>query len=371
MADCSLIIIGAGVVGLSCAQICAANGINVLVIEKHHTFGQETSSRNSEVIHAGLYYPKHLLKSRLCIEGNPLLYQWCSKHNVNFRKTGKYVTASSNEQKERLHEIFQNATDCGLTSLSMLSRSEIENKLPQIIAEEVFFSPETGIIDSHEFMASLEADSINNGALFAYNHKIISIQKVSYGYVIEAKTLSGDIVNISCEKIINCSGLAADLTAQSAGIDIDKAGYRQQFCKGHYFRLASKYKFDNLIYPAVPRNSLGLGIHLTIDLNGNAKLGPDSHLLDNNLHDYNVPESLKSFFFNTASLYIKGINPEDIWADYSGIRPKLKIQGFADFIINEESDIFLPGLINCIGIESPGLTSSLATAKYIYNKFIV
>lgn len=371
--DFQIIIIGAGVVGLAIAQKLSPK-YEILIIERHDTFGQETSSRNSEVIHSGIYYPLTSLKSKLCKRGNVLLYQHLDKYNIPYKKCGKYII-STNESENIKLEKYYNLAKSNNVEVQKVSKEEITTFEPNIKANFAFFAPNTGILNSHKFMQSLELNSVNSGATFAYNHSVQTINKVHNGYSISVKDIDNNKYNITSNIVINAAGLSSDVIAESAGMDIDTLKYRLQYCRGHYFKLiniSKEFYFKHLIYP-VPDSENGLlGIHLTIDNQGQYKLGPDIEYMENNIQDYSIDKNLKEKFYKEAKIYIPNLKMENLCADLSGIRPRLKSaqNNFADFIIQEESKNNLPGFINLIGIESPGLTSSLAIAEYIEKHII-
>ncbi len=359
-----VLIVGAGLVGLAIAKELSP-ACSCLVIDKHLTFGNETSSRNSEVIHSGLYYPQQSLKALLCVEGNRLIYEHCKKYGVEFAKCGKLVISRTIDITNRIHEVFENAKLNGAKDIRFLSRFEAEKIATSIKFNEAFFAEQSGIVNSHRLMQSFEALSANNSATFLYGHKLIALSKTSTGYKATIESLSGEISVVEVAIVVNSAGLAADAVANM--LDISDDNLKINYCKGHYFKIANKpkYNFKHLVYPVQESSDSGLGIHLTIDLNGNCKLGPDT-VFTNKL-DYSVPEDLKDKFFSYAASYISGLSKDDIYPDYSGIRPKLQTDGgaFRDFYIKEESSRGLAGFINLIGIESPGLTASIAIAKYV------
>lgn len=368
--DYSYIVIGAGAVGLAIAQKLSQHSTKVLLLEKNASFGEETSSRNSEVIHAGIYYPKDSLKARLCVRGNSLLYEYCAKNNINHRKIGKYIIALEAADEESLERSLKSAHANGATEVDYVSLADLYRNNPDVDACAALYSPTTGIIDSHEYMRSLEAHTINTGGDVVYNHKVIGIDKISGGYELQVQTADGETVSIQSECVINSAGLGSDEIARMAGIDIDSENLRLSYCKGRYFKIAPSagLEINNLIYPTPAVNYVGLGIHLTLDLSGGMKLGPDTMYIDDRCIDYSVDQGLHEKFYVAAKRYLPKLSPDDISPDYSGVRPKLQKadEAVRDFYIREESERNLPGMINLIGIESPGLTSSLAIAEYVF-----
>ena len=367
--DYSYTVIGAGAVGLAIAHKLSQHSSNVLLIEKNASFGEETSSRNSEVIHAGIYYPKDSLKANLCVRGYTLLYEYCAKYNINHRKISKYIIALEVADEESLERSLMSAHANGATEVDYVRLADLHRNNPDVDACAALYSPTTGIIDSHEYMRSLEAHTINAGGDVVYNHKVIGIDKISGGYELQVQTTDGETAKIQSECLINSAGLGSDEIAQMAGIDIDAENLRLSYCKGRYFKIAPSagLNINNLIYPTPAINYVGLGIHLTLDLSGGMKLGPDTMYLADREIDYSVDEGLHDKFFEAAKRYMPKLRSEQITHDYSGVRPKLQKAGEAvrDFYIREESERNLPGMINLIGIESPGLTSSLAIAEYV------
>lgn len=371
MTDYDVLVIGAGVVGLAAAQRIASENMSVLVCERRGSFGNETSSRNSEVIHAGIYYKTDSLKAKLCVPGNEKLYDWCKKYDVPHKRTGKYIIAAKSDEMDNLNSIYNQGLANGVKELSLVSGKEINSAEPYIKSVGAIHSPNTGIVDSHKLMESFIMKAEENDCDFAYMHNVTSVNYVNNYFEVGIKGPDDDITDIKVKYIVNAAGLDADTVATSAGIDIDKNDYRLNYCRGHYFRLSSskKYLASHLIYPVPPADKSSLGIHVTLDLNGELKLGPDTEYLGERVQDYSVSESLREKFYYAASRYIKELDIDDIYPDQSGIRPKLQVKNgpVRDFIINEESDKDLPGLINMIGIESPGLTCSLEIADYIMN----
>ncbi len=355
-------IIGAGVVGLAIAERLYGDGRDVLVVERHPAFGQETSSRNSEVIHAGLYYPAGSLKARLCREGNRLLYEACEKRGIPHRRVGKLIVATNEAEVALLHQRKAMAEANDVTDLRFLSRKEIAAMEPDIRVREALYSPSTGIIDSHALMRFFFINAESNGVTMAFRTEVTAARPASRGYEIESNR--GEY-RFSTGAVINSAGLQSDRIAAMAGIDVDKAAYRLKYCKGSYFTASPAPVLRHLVYPVPTPNHEGLGIHATIDLAGRVRFGPDVEYVSE--LDYRVDEKRRADFAAATQTYLPLIRQEALEPDMCGIRPKLQGPGEAvrDFVIQEEGAAGLPGWINLIGIESPGLTSCLAIADRV------
>lgn len=366
--DFDVIVIGGGVVGLACSYFLSQK-FSVLLIERHPSFGWETSSRNSEVIHSGIYYPPNSLKAKLCVEGNNSLYEWCEKNNVPFKRIGKIIVATEENELQFLEHLVANAQYNGVSEIELLDKKDIQNLEKNVIGLAGLWVKSTGIVDSHKLMETFYLASQSNGCTFAFRHKVIGINKKSNSYQLQVET-QGEIFSVSSKCVVNSAGLESDTIASMLGLDIDNLGYRLVWAKGHYFRIHPQKSnlVSRLIYPVPPKNSSFLGIHLTKELDGGLKLGPDLVFLDERIQNYSVPEGLREKFFNSASKYLKGLDMEDLSPDQAGIRPKLKyFNDYPDFIIKEETQNGFPGFINLVGIESPGLTSCLEIGKKIMN----
>ncbi len=364
MEQTNITIIGAGVVGLAVACRLVERFKNIVVIEKYPGFGQETSSRNSEVIHAGIYYPGDSLKARLCVEGRNLLYSFCKKHNISCKKTGKLIVAADESEMDILEELYNQGKCNGVDDLMLYDKSDIQKIEPHIKAYAGIYSPSTGIMDTHGFMKSLEALAKNNKVMFAYGCEAVGIDKTQHGYEIEVLDTNGERLKIATRILINCAGLSSDTVAQMAGIDIEREKYKLHYSKGEYFTVNTRgINIAHLVYPVPAETSLG--IHTVLDLQGQLKLGPNAFYVDT--LGYDVDVSHKEEFYNSAKKYLPFIELDDLNPDMSGIRAKLQAQGegIRDFVISNEKDKGFSGLINCIGIESPGLTASLAISAEV------
>src|SRR5512136_289028 len=273
----NITIIGAGVIGLATAELLSVRYKNVLLIEKNANFGQETSSRNSEVIHAGIYYPHGFLKSSLCTEGNRLLYDLCRNRNIPHRRVGKLIVATNGEECERLENIKNHAEGNGVSDLIMLGTKQVLTLEPEVNAEAAIYSPSTGIIDSHSLMRSFYINAKRSGAVIAFHSKVTAIHAENGIYEVET---NGGEYRFRTSVIINSAGLYSDRIAAMAGINIDRIGYRLKYCKGNYFSASPSPKLNHLIYPVPPENTENLGIHATLDISNRIKFGPDSQYVD-------------------------------------------------------------------------------------------
>jgi L-2-hydroxyglutarate oxidase LhgO len=367
--DAEITIIGAGVIGLAIAEKVSAEHENIFLIEKHLSFGQETSSRNSEVIHAGIYYTRDSLKANLCTEGKWLLYDYCRKYDVPFNNCGKLIVATSEEEIAVIEGIRQTAIKNGVDDLLVLGVEEIRELEPNIYALKALFSPSTGIVDSHALMKQYETNAINNGCQIVYGSEVTGISRIANGYRIDLFDADKKKYSFTSKIVINSAGLTADKVSEMVGISDDNL--KILFCKGEYFRInPPKNKLiKRLVYPVPHPNMEGIGIHVTIDMGGGVKLGPDVKYLDSNVYDYKLTESKREAFFRSAKKFLPFLEPDDIAPEMAGIRPKIQRPGepLRDFYICEETKRGFPGFINLIGMESPGLTSSIAIAKYINN----
>jgi len=362
MEKVNISIIGTGVIGLAIAAELSTRYDNIIVLEQHDTFGQEISSRNSEVIHSGIYYPPHFLKTKLCVEGRNLLYEFCEKFAVPYSKIGKLIVAVEQSEIDCLHELYQKGLQNGVTGLTLIEKKEINKMEPYLNASSAIHSSEAGIIDAHSLMKRLYDIAKSNGVLFSFNSKVNFIQKGGNGFVVG---IENDDFKLMSTIVINSGGLASDDIAALSGVDIDMAGYRIEYCKGSYFSYSKPSPVRRLIYPLPDSNLSGLGVHAILDLGGRLRFGPDAEYIDS--IDYKVKQDKRDAFYQSAAKIINGLDKDAFIPDTAGIRPKIKGDGLNDFIIKHEIDIGLEGLINLVGIESPGLTACLSIAKYVHN----
>ena len=364
--DVDTLIIGAGAVGLACAATLAARGDSVIVLEQHGLPGQETSSRNSGVIHAGLYYPRESLKARLCVRGRELLYARAARRGIAHKKLGKLVIASEPEEIPKLQALAKTAEANGAPGLRWLERAEVARLEPHVRAQAALLSPETGIVDAHELMADYRAEAVAHGTELVLHTRVVSIERTADAYRVETlQSVSQERASISARSIVNAAGLAASDVARMAGVPVDELGYVQRLCKGDYFSVAARIArlLSHLIYP-MPVHA-GLGVHLTFDTGGQLRAGPDTEYID--APRYDVDPDKRTAFHAAVSRYLPMVELEDFAPDYAGLRPKLQGPGepFRDFVIDEGSRHGLPRLVSLIGIESPGLTASEAIGEYV------
>lgn len=361
-----VVVVGAGVVGLACAASLARAGRAVLVLERHDAIAREATSRNSEVIHSGLYYPAGSLKAALCTEGREQLYRRCEAWRIPARKLGKLIVATTEAEAEELVELEQRGRGNGVPGLRALDAAEVTRLEPAVRACAGLLSPETGIVDAHALALSYLAEAEQCGAALALGREVTEVTPRAGGYALVAQPIAGGPAeSIVCAAVVNAAGLDADSLAARAGLDIDAIGYRQHGCKGDYFALAPgcTVALSHLVYP-VPRGP-GLGVHATLDLGGRIRFGPDAEYIER--RSYEVDPAKAEVFAEAVSRYLPAVRSDWLLPDYAGIRSKLSGPGqpFRDFVVEEESGRGLPGWVDCLGIESPGLTSAGAIADRV------
>lgn len=369
MDQVDIIIIGAGVIGLAVACQLAEQypQQQILLLEQHAKFGQETSSRNSEVVYTGLYYPTGSWKARLCVEGSRRLFTFCDTWGIPYQRQGKLIVAQNERECVILRELHDKGRQNGVAGLELLDAAGVKQLEPHIQAIAALWSPATGIVDSHKLMAQLERLALQRGVMFAYNHTVHQIAASSpAAYEVMYSSRDGYEGRLGCRYIVNCAGLAADRVAAMMGIDIDQAGYRLYPCKGAYFVVHNADKaglVTRLVYPPPPPSLKKLGIHVTKDLAGRMRIGPDSHYAAT--QSYRVNPLKAAEFVKAVQAFLPFLTAEDLQPDMAGIRPKLLSPCGAparDFIIAHEAERGLPGIFNLIGLEAPGLTACLSIA---------
>ena len=356
--DC--IVIGAGVVGLAVARALVLKGREVMVLEAASAIGTGTSSRNSEVIHAGIYYTRGSLKAQLCVQGKQLLYDYCAQRGIGHSRCGKLIVATHESQVAQLQSIISKAAANGVHDLVLLDREQALAMEPQLECVAAVHSPSTGIVDSHALMLSLQGDIENAGGFVVLNTAVYQLIRAQAAI----EVIATDGTGLAANTVVNAAGLnAPQVASRIKGLD-PKHVPVTFWAKGNYFTLSGKSPFSRLIYP-VPE-AAGLGVHLTIDLGGQAKFGPDVEWVDSP-DDLLVDPSRSDAFYAEVRKYWPGLKDGALQAGYAGIRPKLHGPGEAagDFVIQAESTHGIPGLVNLFGIESPGLTSSLAIGEVV------
>jgi L-2-hydroxyglutarate oxidase LhgO len=367
-ADADVLVVGAGAVGLACAAALARRGREVLVLERHGRMAQETSSRNSQVIHAGLYYPPGSAKARLCVEGRERLYARCHAEGIPHRALGKLVVATRQEEIATLEALLVRGSANGAPGLAIVDEAEVRRREPDLRAVAALLSPRTGVVDAHALCLSYAAEAEAHGARLLMRTEVLAVEAAAGHLRVEARGADGQTGRVRCGAVVNAAGLSADHVAARAGLDVDALGYRQHPCKGDYFALApgAPLRVHGLVYP-VP-GAAGLGIHASVDLGGRIRFGPDACYVER-VH-YDVDPAKARRFAEAASCYLPGLRAEWLTPDGAGVRPKLQgpDEPFRDFVIAEESARGLPGLVNLLGIESPGLTAAEAIAREVADR---
>lgn len=347
------VVIGAGVVGLAIAQALARSGREVLVLEQHDLIGSEISSRNSEVIHAGIYYPAQSTKAELCVEGKLKLYDFCSEFNVPYRRCGKIIVATSAQQLATIEGYVAQAQANGVSNLKWLGKAELFEYEPEVQAIAGVLSPSTGIIDSHAYMLALQGVLEAHGGGVVLNTPVTQCRATDEGLVVVSEEFE-----ICTDWLINCGGLGAPKIATQLGV-----AAQSYYAKGHYYAYGGPSPFSRLVYPVAEEG--GLGVHVTLDIAGQVKFGPDVRWVDG--LDYAFDESHFDEFVTAIQHYYPAVDASRLHPSYTGIRPKLAPagSGFQDFVIAGPKDHGMSGCVHLLGIESPGLTASLAIAERV------
>ncbi|KAJ2817386.1 hypothetical protein GGI24_005411 [Coemansia furcata] len=368
------LVIGAGVVGLAVGRQLVQRSGSTLVVDKNRQFGMETSSRNSEVIHAGIYYPKDSLRTKVCIEGKNRLYAYCQQQGISHQRVGKWVVAQGAEQVEYLHTLRRHCAEVGVPA-EIISSEVARKKEPLVRADAALVSPTTGIVDSHGFMSAMLRDLTDSGGTFAPNTSVVAIQRDrdSYRVLVTTGDAETPFMAIRAPIVVNAAGLWADRVANMLVSDSHpwREQYRLHFAKGRYYVLdagaSARLGVRRLVYPVPDKNVVSLGTHLTLDLGGAIRFGPDVEWTSSNTNYESEGGAPIEEVVRAINAYLPAVRSEDLGLGYTGIRPKLQRPGgaFCDFVIREESDANMAGFVNLIGLESPGLTSSLAIATMV------
>ncbi len=361
MESIDVLVIGAGVVGLSVARALAQSGREVIVVEKNTAFGEETSSRNSEVIHAGIQYHPGGVRASLAVKGRDMLYAFCQSHGVNHARCGKFLVATQAGDVARLGALKENAEKNGVDDLEIISGLDARTMEPALACEAAIVSPSSGIVDSHGLMLALLGDREDAGGVLALSSPVVGGRVVNEG--IELEVGGAAPMRLCANLVVNCGGLHSDKTARSIEGIPAKSIPKLKFGKGQYFTYSGTAPFARLIYPLPAPESQG--VHYTRDLGGQAKLGPDISFIDRN-DDYDVDETRRDLFAAAAQKFWPGLEPEKLVPGYAGIRPKLKGLGEeGDFLFSGKADHGLDAYIGLYGIESPGLTTCLGIAEQV------
>lgn len=357
--DC--VVIGAGIVGLALARAVAATGREVVIVEQADMIGSETSSRHSEVVHAGIYYPPGSRKAEFCVAGKHALYAFCESHGIPHRRCGKIIVATSEDQHADLERIRENAAECGVRDLEWMTPEDVTGMEPEVRCVSALWSPSTGIVDSHALMLALQGDAEEAGAMLALLTPVTGGQVMNDGIRLDCG--DDDAMSVIADIVINSAGLHAQRVARSiAGVPPETVP-PIHYCKGNYYTLSGPAPFSRPVYP-VPEKA-GLGVHVTVDLAGQVRFGPDTEWIDE--IDYDVDPARAEAFYEAVRRYYPALADGAIAPGYSGIRPKLQAPGedARDFVIQGAEDHGVPGLTNLYGIESPGMTAALAIADHV------
>ncbi|HEY5658548.1 MAG TPA: NAD(P)/FAD-dependent oxidoreductase [Myxococcota bacterium] len=358
-------VIGGGVIGLASAAALARAGRSVVLLERNAALAQEITARNSEVVHAGIYYPPGSLKALFCVTGRRALYQRCERLRIPHRRLGKLIVATNADERNLLEGLLERGRENDVEELRLLDGDQVSRRQPEIRAVAALESPATGIVDARALSLSYAAEAERHGAALVLHTEVREIEARSHGYRLTTRDAAGESGALDCGSVVNAAGLDSDAVLTRAGLDPDARGYRLRPCKGDYFALApaARLRVTQLVYP-VP-DGPGLGVHLTLDLAGRVRFGPDAQYVDR--RDYHVDPGKAVDFARAIARYLPGIRETWLSPDYAGIRPKLSGPGepHRDFVVAEESEAGLPGFVNLVGIESPGLTASAAIADRV------
>jgi L-2-hydroxyglutarate oxidase LhgO len=361
-----VIVIGAGVVGLAIARRFSLEGLSVMVLEQHPTPGQETSSRNSEVLHAGIYYRPGSLKANFCVQGYQQLVAYCQQRHIAHQLPGKLILATDEAGEATLERLQANAAANGVT-LTMLDKSQVASKEPAVACRSALWSPRTGIIDSHALMTAFQGDIEVHGGDVVCHHRVEQLERIGDNWQVSVVDSDGERSVIEAGWVINASGLGALDVARSVLPSLPGVP-EAAYAKGIYFGYSGRLPVSHLLYPTPEAG--GLGIHLTLDLNGQPRFGPDVTFLDSDIPDYEVDASQAERFARAVQTYLPDLDAGKLVPAYAGVRPKVKVGGSiaGDFLIQDYATPEHRGLINLFGIESPGLTASMAIADAVFER---
>ncbi|MFZ5440217.1 MAG: NAD(P)/FAD-dependent oxidoreductase [Myxococcota bacterium] len=357
------LVVGAGVVGLAITQRLARAGVEVVCVDAAGRAGQGVTARNSGVLHAGLYYPRESLKARLCVAGNAMLGRFCAAHDVPMRRVGKLLVATTAAEEPELERLWRQGQENGVTGLRLVDAAEARRLEPNVSATAGLLSAATGIIDVPALCAALERSGRDAGATFAWRHRVLGGARRAGRWVVDVEGPDGQRFTLEADEVVLAGGLHADTLARSFGVDVEARRLVQHWVKGRYCRVTGGHPVSRLIYPVPAPQLAGLGVHLTLELEGGVRLGPDVEALVERVERYDVPEQVCETFHAAAVRYLPWLERRHLQVDTAGIRPKLSRPGepFRDFEVLHEPE----GLRVVIGLESPGLTASLALAEHV------
>jgi len=359
--DIDSVVVGAGVVGLAVGRAFTVSGRDTIILESELAIGTATSSRNSEVIHAGIYYAPGSLKAQLCVSGKGALYTYCAERGIPHRRVGKLIVAAGESEVAALEDLQATARMNGVDDLELLDAAQLTKMEPSVRGAGALLSPSTGIVDSHALMLAYQGEIEDAGGRIAFGSRLTRAGPKGRGFDLEVLLEGGQSMRLTCRQLVNAAGLNAQAVARSVAGLPKSAVPTRYLAKGSYFALSGHSPFGRLIYP-VPEAS-GLGIHATLDMAGRTRFGPDVEWVDD--IDYAVNPARAAVFAKAISRYFPGISPGALQPAYAGIRPKIVPRGAApgDFIVQGRAEHGIGGLVNLFGIESPGLTASLAIAE--------
>jgi len=359
------VVIGAGAVGLAIAAEIASRDRDIFILERESAVGQGASSRNSEVVHAGIYYAPGTLKAKLCVKANPMLYRILEENKIPHKRLGKIIVGNGEDEIQQLEGLMRQGRANGVEDLSFLDADGIRKLEPRVRGDAAVLSPSTGIMDAHGLMDHyLRTARRKSGSdPLVLDTEVRGIRKVTDGYVVDTVS-GGEPFSLEARAVVNAAGLYSDRVAAMVGIDIDEAMYRLHWCKGDYYSLGGRPPATMLVYPPPLKDTLGLGIHTVPDLTGRLKFGPNAYYVDQ--IDYKVESPVDPFHSDIVT-YLPDVRKEDLRPDMSGVRAKLQGPGekARDFVIEHEERRDYPGFFDLVGIESPGLTSSPAIAEMV------
>jgi L-2-hydroxyglutarate oxidase LhgO len=364
--DADAVVIGGGIVGLAAAAALARAGRSVVLLERNEALAREVTARNSEVVHAGIYYPPGSLKAQFCVAGRRALYERCERLRIAHRRIGKLSVATDDTECALLEDLLARGRENGVEELRLIDAAEVRRREPDVAAVAALDSPVTGIVDGHSLSLSYAAEAEACGATLVLRTEAVEMAPTSGGWRVATRDAAGERAALECGAVVNAAGLFADAVAARAGLDVDALGYRIQPSKGDYFALApaAPVRVSQLVYP-VPGAGSWLGVHATLDLAGRIRFGPDSEHVS--VPHYRVDPAKATAFGSAIRRYLPAMRDEWLSPDFAGVRPKLSgpDEPLRDFVVAEESAAGLPGFVNLLGIESPGLTAAGAIADRV------